>query len=175
MTSPKLFGAFTAMACVMVTAIPLCASDPVGVYALIDKVVFEPNEANPTAVQIWGVFSLAVPRSSDGAQSKPTGSFGTVNNGDVYAAVQKGYLYLTCIKGKETTCRNEWADLKSLEGKHEIAGFGSRYGSRVRVRTATDRPATPDEYASNVGVVKLGSYASDPALAAALEAASRSK
>jgi hypothetical protein len=51
MTTPKLFGAFTAMACVMVTAIPLRASDPVGVYALIDKVVFEPNEANPTAVQ----------------------------------------------------------------------------------------------------------------------------
>jgi hypothetical protein len=163
------------MAGLMVTAIPLRASDPAGVYALIDKVVFEPNEANPAAVQIWGVFSLAVPRSSDGTQSKPAGSFGAANTGDVYGAVQKGYLYLQCVKGKETTCRNEWADLKSLAGKREIAGFGSRWGSHMTVRKATDPPATPDEYVSNIGVVKLGSYASDPAMAAALETASRSK
>jgi len=124
MTRPKPFAAFAVMAILMVAARPLHASDPVGVYALIDKVVFEPSEANPTAVQIWGAFSLAVPRSSDGAQQKPEGSFGSLTNGDIYAAVQKGYLYLSCAKGKETTCRNEWTDLKSVAGKHEIVGFG---------------------------------------------------
>ena len=98
------------------------------------------------------------------AQSKPAGSFGTVNNGDIYASVQKGYLYFTCPRGKETTCRNEWTDLKSLAGKHEVAGFGSRFGTGMTVRKATDRPAAPDQYASNVGVVKLGSYSANPAL-----------
>jgi hypothetical protein len=173
MTRPKLFGVCAAIA--FLTAMPVHASDPVGVYALIDKVVFEPSETNATAVQIWGVFSLAVPRSSDGTQSRPAGSFGTVNNGDIYGAVEKGYLYLTCAKGKETTCRNEWADLKSLAGKRETAGFGSRYGNHMTVRKTTDRPESPDEYASNIGVVKLGSYSANPALAAALDAASRSK
>jgi hypothetical protein len=35
------------------------ASDPVGVYALVEKVVLEPNEKAPERIQIWGAFSLA--------------------------------------------------------------------------------------------------------------------
>jgi hypothetical protein len=175
MTSAKWVGLCAVIAVVAVTAVSVHASDPVGVYAVVDKVVFEPNETNPTAVQIWGAFSLAVPRSSDGAQRKPEGSFGSITNGDIYAAVQKGYLYFTCPKGRETSCRNEWADLKSLAGKHQIAGFGTRWGSHVTVRQAADPPAAPDEYVSNVGVVKLGSYSANPELAAALDKASRSK
>jgi hypothetical protein len=175
MTSTKWFGVCAAIAGLAVMAVRVHASDPVGVYAVVDKVVFEPNEANPTAVQIWGAFSLAVPRSSDGAQRKPEGGFGSLTNGDVYGAVQKGYLYFTCPTGKETMCRNEWTDLKSLAGKHQIAGFGTRWGSHVTVRQATERPSAPDQYVPNVGVVKLGSYSANPELAAALDAASRAK
>src|SRR5687768_3538759 len=35
------------------------ASDPIGVYALIDAVVMEPSEGNPERVQVWGVFTTA--------------------------------------------------------------------------------------------------------------------
>jgi len=35
------------------------ASDPVGVYAIVDKVVFEPNETNPERIQVWGAFALS--------------------------------------------------------------------------------------------------------------------
>jgi hypothetical protein len=49
-------------------AVPL-ASGPIGVYALIDKVVFEPNDTAPDRVQIWGVFVLADRQQSRGRLS----------------------------------------------------------------------------------------------------------
>jgi hypothetical protein len=155
---------------------PLRASDPVGVYCIVDKVVLTPNETEPTSVQIFGAFSFAVPRSSNGTQSKPAGSFGNVNSGDIYAAVQTGYLYYTCAKGKDAVCQSEWADLKSVAGKHEVVGFGARWGAVGSVRKASDKPASPDEYPLNFGVVKLGAkYPGNPELTAALEAALRAK
>jgi len=39
----------------------LLASDPVGVYCLVDKVVLEPNETSPERIQISGTFSLWEP------------------------------------------------------------------------------------------------------------------
>src|SRR3989442_13271308 len=36
-----------------------CASDPVGIYALVDKVVMERNEQARENIQIWGDFSFA--------------------------------------------------------------------------------------------------------------------
>src|ERR1700704_5829941 len=120
MTRLRFLGFTVAIASLLTAAAPLRASDPVGVYGVIDKVVFEPNEADATAVQIWGAFALAVPRSSNGEQTRPAGGFGNTANGEVYTPVQKGYLYATCPKGKETLCRNEWSDLKSLAGKQEV-------------------------------------------------------
>src|ERR1041384_8220245 len=35
------------------------ASDPIGIYALVDKVVFEPSAANPERIQVWGAFAIA--------------------------------------------------------------------------------------------------------------------
>ena len=46
------------------------ASDPVGIYALVDKVVYEPNDKAPERVQIWGAFSLAEGRG-DGYGHRP--------------------------------------------------------------------------------------------------------
>src|SRR5438034_6084567 len=51
------------------------ASDPVGIYALVDKVVFEPNETNPERIQIWGGFAIAE------------------GYGYTYKNAQRGYLY----------------------------------------------------------------------------------
>src|ERR1044072_3600220 len=50
------------------------ASDPVGIYALVDKVVFEPNETSPERIQIWGAFAIAE------------------GNGDTYRNAERGYL-----------------------------------------------------------------------------------
>jgi hypothetical protein len=161
---------------------PLRASDPVGVYCLVEKVVLEPNDANPTAAQIWGAFSFAVPPAG-GHYVKPEGGFGNAANGDVYAAVQRGYLYYTCEASQVTACRNEWADLKSIAGKHEVVGFGGRHEPNGSVRKTSDPPSSPDVYPLNVGVVKIGVYGNTglqnqtpyPDMIAALEAALRGK
>ena len=137
------------------TVTALKASGPVGLYSRVDHVVLEPNDQEPMEVQIWGAFSLAVPRTSEG-QPRPADGFGTVAFGNVYAAVQTGYLYYTCPKGKESTCQAEWRDLLSVAGKPDVVGFGARWTPQGRVRPATERPASPDLYTLNIGVVKIG-------------------
>src|SRR5262245_21108078 len=90
-------------------AVALRASDPVGAYTIVDKVVRQPNSTEPTSVQIFGAFSFAIRRDANGQISHPPGSFvGTADQGDVYAAVQKGYLFYTCPAGQERNCRAEW-------------------------------------------------------------------
>ena len=53
---------------VLFAAGDLIASGPVGIYAMVDKVVFEPNDTAPERIQIWGAFALVdggVSRASD--------------------------------------------------------------------------------------------------------------
>ena len=183
MTRPKLSSLLCLLAAVGIAVVPLRASDPVGAYAIIQKVTLAPNDTEATSVQIQGVFSFAVRRDSSGQQPWPAGSFGTANTGDVYAAVQKGVLYYTCAKGKEAACRNEWADLKTIAGTNQVIGFGSRWAMTGTVRPVLEKTATPDVYPLNVGLVKMGIHGGTtmqnrsqyPDLIAALEAAARTK
>lgn len=129
-------------------------SDPVGLYAVVDKVVLEPSDSAPERIQIWGAFALSDTESSDD-----------------YSAPQTGYLYYRCPGGQENTCRNEWADLKSVAGKGVGVGFGGRHTPTGRVRKAADTPADPDLYPIKMGVVKTGSMRNQPAIVAALKQA----
>ena len=141
------------------------ASDPIGVYALVERVVFEPSEAAPKNVQIWGVFTPSVepPRPT----YKPE---------QAYGEVQKGYMYFTCAADKAAMCAAEWSDLKSVAGKGEVVGFGTRWSKWTkRVRQAGDAATFPEMYDSNVGVVKIGKYGDYPTLIAALKAAAGKK
>ena len=165
-------------------AVALRASDPVGAYTIVDKVVRQPNSTEPTSVQIFGVFSFAVPREANAQQPFPAGSFGKQETGDVYGAVQKGYLYYTCPSGREVNCQAEWADLNSMAGKSEVVGFGTRWRMTGRVRPVAEKPASPDVYPVNIGIVRMGPYGANgqnnrttqyPDLIAALQAASRGK
>jgi len=124
-----------ALACVIAgTAIVVQASDRIGVYAVVDKVVFEPNDQNPERLQVWGAFAVA-----------------TRNDRDNYDAVQRGYLYFTAA-GSTAMTRAEWNDLKSVAGTKRIVGFSSRFGQTVRVRASTDKATTPDSYVTGIGV-----------------------
>jgi hypothetical protein len=72
------------LACVIAgTAIVAHASDRIGIYAVVDRVVLEPNEQNPERIQVWGAFAVA-----------------TRNDRDNYDAVQRGYLYFTAAGAK---------------------------------------------------------------------------
>jgi hypothetical protein len=93
------------------------ASDPVGIYARVDRVWLEPNEATAERIKIWGAFSLAAGR------------------GDSYAVPECGYLYFQIVPGQEKQCRAEWADFKRVAGTGQIIAFGNRYRTKLIVRT----------------------------------------
>jgi len=124
------------------TAMTLTASDPVGIYAVIDKVIFEPSEAAPQRVQIWGAFAFAE----------------TARGGPYYTKPQLGYLYYSLPAGKEAITLKEWADLKAVAGTGQGVAFGRRYSAPGKVRPASEKPASPDSYsqdASSFGVTKV--------------------
>jgi hypothetical protein len=119
-------------------AISVSASDPIGVYAVVQKVVLEPNDTQPQRIQLWGAFSLSDPR-----------------NPNDYQAPQTGYVYYSCPQGQESVCRNEWSDLKSVAGTGTAVGFGGRRAGASRVRKADEKPASPDAYPIALGVIKM--------------------
>ena len=116
------------------------ASDPTGIYARIEKVIFEPNDTKPERVQVWGTFALAAKRAV---------------TGDEYQPPVKGYLYYSLVPGKEDKCRNEWTDLKKVAGKDQCVGFGGRYGQLGTVRKPDQKPKDPDAYPLARGVEKV--------------------
>jgi hypothetical protein len=122
-------------------AVTLQASDPVGVYAVIEKVVLEPTDAAPQRIQIWGAFAVADRDSTD-----------------TYGEARRGYLYYSCPQGQDTVCRNEWTDLKSVAGKGTGIGFGGRYKDSGRVRQADEKVASPDTYPIQLGVVRMTGF-----------------
>ncbi len=122
-------------------AVSLQASDPVGVYAVVEKVVLEPSDAAPQRIQLWGAFSIA-----------------EKDNADNYGPAQRGYLYYSCPAGQESVCRSEWADLKSVAGKNTGVGFGGRYKDSGRIRKADEKVASPDSYPIQMGIVRMTGF-----------------
>jgi hypothetical protein len=171
------------------------ASGPAGIYAIVERVVFEPNERAPERVQVWGVFSLA-----DGGLDRPLTT----------SAPARGYLYFKmpaatsgmATPADVTTIRREWNDLKAVAGTGQVVGFGEwvyigrfadatqggqmRFFENVldrttgavrgvpidlRVRPSSEPPANPISYQTNAGVVKLGAAGSQAAIVKQLRAA----
>src|SRR6185295_2027489 len=116
---------------------PGLRSDPVGVYAVIDKVVLEPQEGKPDRVQVWGSVCLAKGK-----------------NGSEYEAPVRGYLYYSLDAPKADQCRAGWSDLGSVAAKGQGVAFGTRYAPLGRVRPASEKPGQPDIYRLGWGVQK---------------------
>ena len=132
----------------------LRASDPMGVYAVVQKVVLEPSDSEPLRIQIWGAFAIADQK-----------------NGDDYGTPQTGYLYYSCPQGADRACRNEWADLKWVGGRGTGVGFGGRYLEAGRFRKATEKPEKPDTYPIKMGVTRMGTLHAQPTIVADLKKA----
>jgi hypothetical protein len=140
----------------VVLAITLCpgmatASGPISVYALVDKVAFEPSSDKPERIRISGVFIVAVE---------------TPDNSTAYSAPQRGYLYFRLPKDdeqlaqrelEEQLARREWADLKSVAGTRQVVGFGAGWGPKVHVRKPDEGAKSPDEYLLGNLLVKINS------------------
>jgi hypothetical protein len=118
--------------------VTLRASDFVGVYTVVERVVLEPTASAPERIQIWGAFAF-----SDGKR------------GSGYDAPQRGYLYYSCPAGQQTLCQREWADLQKVAGKDIGVGFGGRYIANGRLRKIDEKPSSPDPYPIDRGVVQL--------------------
>lgn len=150
------------------------ASGPLGIYGIIERVVFEPNETSPDRVQVWGAFTYV-----DGGTERALGT----------SDAKRGFLYFRLPPADAgetqlTAVRTEWRDLKSVAGTGQAVGFGSwgyigafsgltpdartasppyilemRPGggdlTDMRVRPASETPANPAVYRTNTGVVKL--------------------
>jgi hypothetical protein len=113
-------------------------TDPVGIYAVLDRVVVEPSDAAPQRIQVWGAFAIADPKGG-------------------YTPVATGYLYYSCPAGREKACRAEWEDLKWIAGTGKAIGYAQRGAPLGRLRTEADQVAAPDPYPLSGGLVKVES------------------
>jgi hypothetical protein len=127
------------------------ASELVGIYAIVDKVVVEPTlrpNQQPERIQIWGTFSS----NRDSASAK------------------RGYLYfrLPFQSDARDLALKEWKDLQAVAGSGQAVAFGQHYfyvdqtsaadayfKALPRVRPPADKPTEPDGYPVNLGVSKL--------------------
>jgi hypothetical protein len=114
------------------------ASDPVGIYALIDRVELEPSVGNPDHIRVWGVFSFAV-----------------MQRGDQYAPPERGFLYCKLGPKNPEQARKEWNDLKKMAGSGQAVGFGSRYEQKVTLRKGADPTKDPDIYPIGFGLTRV--------------------
>ena len=179
----------TMFAMAVLLSSPLHASGPLGVYAVVEKVVFEPTEANATRILVWGSFALFEP-----------------TDGSVTRAV-RGYMYFSLPTqsnprrpNEPEMARREWSDLKAVAGTGQAVGFGEwgyvgrfdaldpaerRAGGSVpeqdprghagafRVRPAAEAPDHPMVYRTNAGIVKLSANGSHADVVRALREALR--
>ena len=125
------------LAALVVGAAVVRASDRVAVYAKVDKVILEPSTSEPATIQVWGVFSVA-----------------QTGNPNDYQPAARGYLYYR-LPSRADLARREWADLQGVAGTGDIVAFGSRWEGVPRVRQLNDKPANPDPYTLNTGLMKV--------------------
>jgi len=126
----------------------LRASGQSGIYAVIEKVVFEPATGTPQRVQLWGAFAL-MERSGESFTSY------------VYRKPTRGYMYFGIPKDSADAdnARREWNDLASVAGKKQAVAFGYwdayRNDSMPTVRAVDVKPINPDAYLMDVGLTRL--------------------
>jgi len=173
--SMKIAKAMVVAGVLLCAAADVIASGPVGLYGIIEKVVFEPSEQAPERIQIWGAFAVV-----DGGLAHP----------GVTSKPLRGYLYFKLPDGSaRAAAKTEWMDLKSIAGTGQAIGFGNwgfigsvqDFGARssssgipyflelypgggrqtdVRVRREYDPSASSAVYSTNAGIVKLADQGS---------------
>jgi hypothetical protein len=107
------------------------ASGMTSVYAIVEKVVFEPSETNPERVQVWGAFAFAVRENPlivfQRSTSTPQNPSPAPARTELVSEPSRGYLYFALPQmqpDKTALVRAEWAELKALAGTGQAVAFG---------------------------------------------------
>jgi hypothetical protein len=152
-------------------------SGPIGLYGIVEKVVFEPNADAPERIQVFGAFAYVEGAGGQGL------SVSSAKRGYLYFRIRSDIPGFTSEAQIEAT-KKEWADLKAVAGTGQAIGFG-RWGyiggfgvlqpdaiaprpsflyenkpsggaeADLRVRPADEPPSKPATYQTNAGIVKL--------------------
>jgi hypothetical protein len=146
MLMTRLNHPLTLTTALVLLSVPAPASDPVGIYALVDRVVVEPDVDDAQRIQVWGTFALALSVKRENGRE--------VVDMNAYQPAQRGYLYYSMNATNPRATRAEWADLQAVAGKGEIVGFGSRFENVGRVRRAGETPSDPDVFPLGFGMVR---------------------
>lgn len=114
------------------------AGDPVGVYAIIDRVELDPSKGDADRVRVWGTFALADKTTRE------------------YSAPVRGLLLMKLPAEKAELARREWKDLQKVAGTKQCVGFGSRYKPLPTVRKPdVDPTKEADVYVLGFGMTKV--------------------
>ena len=177
----------------LLTLVPAVqASGPIGIYGIVERVVFEPSEQSPQRIRLFGAFVLV-----DGGVNNPVGT----------STPRRGLLYFSLPEDRnlQQAVRAEWADLKAVAGTGQAIGFGnyiyigafgglqtdSPNGSPPRsippytlrpvpgggaqadlwVQPESKQAAEPVIYSTNSGIVKLSEQGSHAAIVSQLKQA----
>ena len=189
MARAKVIGCVV-LALVVAASAMVGASGGIGYYGIIERVVFEPTEKDAERIQVWGAFAYVDLASPNGIATS------RAQRGYLYFRVRSDIEGFTSAKQIELN-RREWADLKAIAGTGQAIGFGSwgyiggfgvldpgtvaarpsfLYESKpsggaladLRVRPASERPANPATYQTEIGIVKLSENGNHKAIVAQL-------
>jgi hypothetical protein len=177
----------------VLAVVDLPASGPSGIFGIVEKVVFEPGESAPERVQVWGAFAYVDGNQQTAIVASPA------RRGYLYFKLPS--IAANNSSQKEIdAAKVEWADLKAVAGTGQAVGFGTwgyiagfaalspdaqpvrpsvilermPGGGRatdLRVRPASEAPASPATYQPNAGVVKLPETGNHAAVVKDLRAA----
>jgi hypothetical protein len=155
-------------------AIDLLASGQAGIYGIVERVGFEPNERSPERIQVWGAFALIERMPAPVSGTSMTTVDGQFFTNWVYRQPTRGYLYfkLPPAIADAVNARREWADLAAVAGTRQAIAFGNwdrtRGDAMMTVRSGASRPADPDVYYTDVGIAKLAATGSHAGIVADL-------
>lgn len=139
-----------AVVAVLAAASTVHASDPIGIYAVIEKIAYEPSAQAPERVRIWGTFALA----------ERTGGMNC-------SSPQSGQLYFKLPKQQPQDAIAEWRDLEKSIASGEPIGFGNRYAQidrEIAVLKADDLKTAAEEYALGFGLSRMRRASQNPAV-----------
>jgi hypothetical protein len=131
-------------------------SDPVGVFAVIDKVVLKPNAEKPTECELHGAFAVAEGR-----------------HGEYYRSPRRGVLRFG-PGAKPDEAARQWRELQQKAGSGEVIAFSSRWeqfgdgAAPVLVVGANDPAPALATYGSAMGLQKVSRDGYGPIRALAL-------